>query len=69
MMDKETYEQALKARQKAHLDGIKINQNIQFQPCAHDSCPECCGTGIKKDGTMCIHNLYCGCPKCSPRFM
>lgn len=38
------------------------------QPCAHDNCPSCLGTGKKLDGTACVHNLYCSCPKCSPKF-
>lgn len=36
--------------------------------CAHDSCPECGGTGKKVDGSMCVHYLYCSCPKCNPQY-
>lgn len=35
--------------------------------CMHDSCPECRGTGIKRFGGFCVHNLSCNCKKCSPR--
>lgn len=36
--------------------------------CLHVSCPLCNGTGIRKDGLgMCIHNISCPCPKCSPK--
>ncbi len=37
------------------------------QPCLHDSCSSCGGTGVRKDsGLFCIHALSCPCPKCSP---
>ena len=63
--NKENYEKELKKRQQEHLDSIKSNQNAYWQPCAHDSCSECVGTGIRKDGSMCIHSLSCSCPKCT----
>jgi hypothetical protein len=34
--------------------------------CMHGSCPECSGTGIRRDGTYCIHALSCPCPRCTP---
>ena len=34
------------------------------QPCLHDSCPDCRGTGTKVNGGACIHGLSCPCPKC-----
>jgi hypothetical protein len=37
------------------------------QHCLHHGCPQCNGTGRKKDGTMCIHHLSCPCPKCTPK--
>lgn len=37
------------------------------EPCMHDSCTECHGTGVKKDGSFCVHFISCPCPKCSPR--
>lgn len=64
--DQKTYEDDLQRRQKEHLDGIHNKQNIYWRPCLHDSCPECLGTGIKKDGSPCIHNISCPCPKCNP---
>lgn len=37
--------------------------------CLHDACPECKGKGTKeKDGTPCVHWVYCGCRKCSPQW-
>ena len=38
------------------------------EPCAHDSCPECRGSGRKQDGTVCVHMISCPCPKCNPTF-
>lgn len=40
--------------------------NEQYSNCLHDACPECHGTGKKKDGSFCIHHISCPCPKCSP---
>lgn len=34
--------------------------------CLHLSCINCKGTGLKKDGSICIHHLACSCRKCSP---
>lgn len=34
--------------------------------CLHDNCPECNGTGKKKNGEDCIHSISCPCGKCSP---
>ncbi len=62
-MDKEKYEEELKKKQEEHLKHIQNNQ--YWSPCLHDSCPECIGTGIKKNGSMCVHMLSCLCPKCS----
>lgn len=61
----EDYEKDLKQRQEEHLKNIPGRQG-RWQPCLHDGCPECHGTGIKKDGSMCIHMISCPCPKCSP---
>lgn len=36
------------------------------QPCLHDQCRECAGTGRTIGGSICIHHLSCQCPKCSP---
>lgn len=37
------------------------------EPCLHDACPECHGTGITSTGRPCVHMIACPCPKCSPR--
>ena len=68
-IDPDEYYKDLKKRQEEHLKGVwggsKYGRN--WQPCLHEQCPECCGTGIKKDGSMCVHMISCPCPKCSPQ--
>jgi hypothetical protein len=67
-VDRKQYEDDLQRRQREHLDNVYNNQNSNWRPCLHDSCPECLGTGVKRDGSMCIHNISCPCPKCSPSY-
>ena len=66
------YNEDLSRRQEEHLRRVneylnrgrfvpKLNYS---QPCAHDNCSECVGTGIRRDGTSCVHILVCSCPKC-----
>jgi hypothetical protein len=64
-MDRIEYERDLAKRKAEHLRGVREGN---WQPCLHDGCPECVGTGVKKDGTPCIHHISCSCPKCSARF-
>lgn len=33
--------------------------------CLHLTCSQCKGTGIKKDGTPCIHYISCPCKNCN----
>ena len=72
-IDREEYYKDLKKRQEEHLRGIngsKYGSNwSNWQPCLHDQCPDCLGTGIKHDGSLCIHMISCPCPKCSPQCM
>lgn len=67
-IDRKQYEDDLQRRQKEHLDNVYNKQNQNWIPCLHDSCPDCLGTGIKRDGSMCIHGISCPCPKCSPSY-
>ena len=67
-MKRNEYEKDLRERQKRHLDSVRGREQEDFQPCLHDRCPQCVGTGIKKDGTRCIHMISCPCPKCNPHF-
>jgi hypothetical protein len=67
-MDRISYENDLKKRQSDHLKQVELAryQNEYWQPCLHDQCPECIDTGVKIDGSVCIHFLSCSCPKCTP---
>lgn len=67
-LNREQYEEDLKRRQKEHLDNIQRQNDVNWRPCLHDSCPWCLGTGLKRDGSMCVHNISCPCPKCSPSY-
>lgn len=68
IMDRKKYEEELKRRQEEHLRNVRaVAREVPWQPCLHDSCPGCLGTGVKLDGSACIHNLSCPCPKCSFR--
>lgn len=68
-INKEDYKRDLKQRQKEHLDSIQRMRDSNWRPCLHDSCPDCLGTGIRRDGGICIHGISCPCPKCSPTYM
>lgn len=59
------YERDLRERQRQHLESVRGN-HMMGQQCMHDMCPECIGTGVKHDGSPCVHMLSCPCPKCSP---
>lgn len=63
------YQRQLRQRQKEHLAKVAERRAMTFQPCAHDQCSECVGTGVKLDGSPCIHGLACKCRKCSPYSM
>ena len=68
-MNRKEYEEDLKRKQEEHLKSIHNQQESYWRPCLHDSCPECVGTGIKRDGSTCVHMISCPCPKCTPMFM
>lgn len=37
------------------------------EPCKHDSCTQCNGTGINQEtGIRCVHMISCPCKKYSP---
>jgi len=66
-LNEEEYYRNLRERQRLHLESVKRRQNGPFRPCTHDSCQLCHGTGIKCDGSACIHFIHCSCPKCCPQ--
>ena len=63
---RDNYEKDLEKRQQDHLDRVYRRNDIHWKPCLHDGCSQCHGTGIKLDGSMCVHMLSCPCPKCTP---
>lgn len=66
-MNRDEYEKDLKRRQLERLAGVRNDKG--WQRCQHDECPECIGTGVKKNGDHCIHAISCPCPKCSPAYV
>lgn len=67
METQDEYDKRIAEQQRRHLASIGTGSQ-PAEPCAHHSCPECLGTGVKHDGSTCIHMLACFCPRCSPRF-
>ena len=65
-LNRELYEEDLKRRQKEHLGNIQRQNDANWRPCLHESCPECLGTGIREDGCACVHLISCPCPRCAP---
>lgn len=53
----------LRHRQREHLKRVR-----RFSPtdCLHNHCTECVGTGVKLDGSRCVHHISCPCPRCTP---
>lgn len=66
-MNRKQYEEDLARRQKEHLELVHECEMKEWQPCLHDHCTSCHGTGVRLDGSACVHMLSCPCPKCSPR--
>ena len=64
-LDKETYEKSLKAKQAAHYQAVwNRDRPGGWRPCLHDLCEACHGTGVKSDGSKCVHGIVCTCKKC-----
>ena len=68
-MNMEQYEKDLQTRRNQHFERIRFRKQKEWQPCLHDGCSQCFGTGIKEDGTSCVHMISCPCSKCSPVYM
>ncbi len=64
--EREQYEQELSERQAEHFKQIVERQEEKWQPCLHDGCEQCHGTGRKADGSACFHYISCPCPRCNP---
>lgn len=67
-INREQYEKDLAERQRKHLESTQIHKESNWRPCMHDACPECIGTGVKRDGSVCVHGISCPCPKCTPQY-
>ena len=67
----EDYDHDLKRRQEEHLKNVRRfrGYDVPNIRCAHDACPECIGTGVKSDGSRCVHMISCSCPRCTPYCM
>lgn len=61
------YEHDLRKRREKHFKDLQQELERPWQPCMHDGCSECVGTGRKRDGSSCIHAISCPCPRCNPR--
>lgn len=68
-INREEYEKQLAETQRRHLEQIKARKERNWRPCMHDQCNQCHGTGVKWDGSLCIHLISCPCPKCSPSYL
>lgn len=45
--------------------GTYFNKDVSIK-CLHKKCSECLGTGVKSDGTSCVHGISCPCSSCTP---
>lgn len=59
------YEDDLLKRQEEHLQEVQRHLTRNWQPCLHDGCSECYGTGVRKRGGPCVHMISCPCPRCT----
>ena len=61
------YDSDLQRRREEHLKKVKrFRWGDGEKRCAHDACTQCVGTGVKIDGSRCIHMISCSCPRCTP---
>ena len=67
-INREEYEKQLAEKQMNHLENMNHIRERNWRPCMHDQCTQCHGTGVKWDGSACIHSISCPCPKCSPSY-
>lgn len=52
------------------FDKIENKELLQKErKCLHNECPDCEGSGIKQNGTTCMHMISCPCSKCNPMTM
>ena len=68
-MDRKQYEEDLAQRKQDHLRRVRAHEDEHWRPCLHDGCEYCVGTGIKLNGSPCVHAISCPCSKCKPRWL
>lgn len=65
-------DEELRRRQDEHMEEVhrRMNQDQSREvDCLHNQCTECVGTGIRKDGTKCLHMISCPCSRCTPSML
>ena len=64
-----TSHKPLVERQREHLRRVQENFGVPYNPedCMHNHCTECVGTGVRTDGSPCIHGISCPCARCTIR--
>lgn len=67
-VNRQDYEKELAERQRKHLENVEGFGGNNWRPCLHDQCSQCHGTGVRHDGSACVHCLSCPCPKCTPSY-
>ena len=60
------YDEDLRRRQREHLERVRRGSGRRATRCLHDGCSKCVGTGVKADGSACVHMISCPCPRCLP---
>ena len=61
-------------KQQEHLRRVEKNRQKRMNAygdgsdCAHLRCGQCVGTGVKENGTRCVHYISCPCIRCSPTY-
>ena len=43
---------------------FKIDFSKHPKECLHKQCPECKGTGLKRNSKSCHHEVFCACIQC-----
>lgn len=46
-----------------------VKEKPPQDPCLHNSCSKCRGTGVDDKGRQCVHMISCPCSACNPYSM
>ena len=63
----ENPDEDLRRRQQDHLRQVGRNNMMRPSDCKHNQCRSCVGTGVRIDGSRCVHSISCLCARCTPR--